>query len=65
MLRFQAGSRKHLITDWYLIKGNNSFIQYWSILACFVIMCTSGFQAYFLRRLFNTKNVTPTDKPRA
>ena len=59
MRRAQAMSRQHAITDWYIITGNNTYIQNWSILMAIVIVCTSGIQVFFVRRLFNVKNVTP------
>ncbi|KAK3599621.1 hypothetical protein CHS0354_035864, partial [Potamilus streckersoni] len=65
VLKYQAGTRMQLIKDWYLITGNNSYIQYWSILHCAIFITTSVFQVYFVRRLFRSTNVTPTAKPRA
>ncbi|XP_074654864.1 transmembrane emp24 domain-containing protein 5-like [Tubulanus polymorphus] len=64
-LRFQAASRREVIRDWYLIHNNNRYINYWSIFQILIIICTSGTQVYFLRKMFHTKNVTPTSKPRA
>ncbi|XP_045163995.2 transmembrane emp24 domain-containing protein 6-like isoform X4 [Mercenaria mercenaria] len=61
----QAQSRMHIIKDWYLITGNNTYIQRWSICQCIVVMMCSGIQVYFVRRLFRGTNVTPTSKPRA
>jgi hypothetical protein len=57
MRRAQAISRQHAITDWYIITGNNEYIQNWSILMGVVIMATSGLQVFFVRRLFETHNV--------
>ncbi|KAL3861724.1 hypothetical protein ACJMK2_008034 [Sinanodonta woodiana] len=65
VLKHQAGTRMQLIKDWYLITGNNSYVQYWSILHCVIFITTSVFQVYFVRRLFRSTNVTPTAKPRA
>ncbi|XP_060552557.1 transmembrane emp24 domain-containing protein 6-like isoform X4 [Ruditapes philippinarum] len=61
----QAQSRMHVIKDWYLITGNNSYIQTWSICQCVVVIMCSGIQVFFVRRLFRGTNVTPTAKPRA
>ena len=60
----QAQSRMHVIKDWYLVTGNNKYIQYWSILQCCVILISTGCQVYFVRRLFRYTNVKPP-KPRA
>ena len=60
----QAQSRMHIIKDWYLISGNNTYITTWSILQCCVIVISSVCQVYFLRRLFRYTNVKPA-KPRA
>lgn len=57
--------RQHAVADGYLITTNNSFVQNWSIVMCFLICITSGIQVLFVRRLFSVPNVTPTAKPRA
>lgn len=61
----QSESRMHVIRDWYLATGNNQHIMYWSIFQISVIIVTSFFQVFCLRRLFRTTAVTPTSKPRA
>lgn len=63
--QYQAHSRMNVIKDWYLITGNNTYIMYWSILQICIIVCTSGFQVYSVRRLFRVRTMTPTSKPRA
>ncbi|CAH1776122.1 unnamed protein product [Owenia fusiformis] len=65
MRNFQAISRKHVIADWYLSLANNKYIQNLSIAMSCIIICTSCLQTYFVRKLFATKNVTSTQKPRA
>ena len=57
MLRLQALSRQGVISDWYLIIGNNAYIQKWSIAMCVIILMSSGIQVYFVRRLFSSHNV--------
>ena len=44
MLRQQAISRQHIVTDWYIINGNNTYIQRWSILMITVIFGCGGLQ---------------------
>ena len=61
----QSESRMHVVRDWYLATGNNNHIMYWSIFQIGVILVTSFFQVFCLRRLFRTTAVTPTSKPRA
>ncbi|XP_014781875.1 uncharacterized protein LOC106877479 [Octopus bimaculoides] len=58
-------SRSHSLVDFYNVSENNSRVQYWSILQCIVIISTSCLQIFFVRRLFKTKDVTPSMKPRA
>ncbi|XP_015917190.1 transmembrane emp24 domain-containing protein 6 [Parasteatoda tepidariorum] len=65
MLKYQDHSRKQMTKDWYLVDSNHSYVQSWSIAQCFVIFLTSTLQVYFVRKLFDVKNVTPTSKPRA
>ncbi|XP_070561814.1 transmembrane emp24 domain-containing protein 6-like [Ptychodera flava] len=61
----QTFSRRIAIRDWYLSQSNNMYVQRWSIAQCVVIITASFCQVYFLRRMFNVRNVTPTQKPRA
>lgn len=65
MLKYQDQNRRHLARDWYIVDGNNRYVQYWSLAQCVVIVATSALQVYFVRKLFEVKNVTPTCKPRA
>ncbi|GIY59953.1 transmembrane emp24 domain-containing protein 6 [Caerostris extrusa] len=65
MLKYQDQSRRQMSRDWYVVDGNHSYIQTWSIAQCIVIFLTSTLQVYFVRKLFEVKNVTPTAKPRA
>ncbi|XP_063409920.1 transmembrane emp24 domain-containing protein 6-like [Mytilus trossulus] len=61
----QLQSRMTVVKDWYLITGINNYISWWSGLHIFITVFTSGFQVYFVRRLFRVPNVTPSLKPRA
>ncbi len=44
MLRYQAGARQHIVTDWYVVNSNNTHIQRWSILMITVICGCGGLQ---------------------
>lgn len=50
--------------DWYTVRSNNTDVQLWSIVLCIVIIATSMFQVYFVRRMFNVPAATAS-KPRA
>ncbi|XP_013780345.1 transmembrane emp24 domain-containing protein 6-like [Limulus polyphemus] len=65
MLKFQDHSRRQMSRDWYLVDGNNRYVQYWSLAQCLIIAAASAIQVFFVRKLFDVKNVTPTAKPRA
>jgi len=67
VLMMTAISRGHLLNDWYTVRNNNSNVQLWSLVLCFVIIATSLFQVYFVRRMFNVHGagVRSTSKPRA
>lgn len=65
MLRHQQYGRRHEARDYQLLLANNSYVQYWSIAQCAIVMIASSFQVYFVRKLFDVKNTTPTFKPRA
>ncbi|CAG5121685.1 unnamed protein product [Candidula unifasciata] len=62
----QAKARFHVIKDWYLVEGNNTYVQNWSLVQCILIAAAAIIQVYSVRRLFRSSNVTPTTaKPRA
>ncbi|KAG1658778.1 Transmembrane emp24 domain-containing protein 6 [Nymphon striatum] len=65
MRKNQEYSKSHMARDAYLIMSNNAYVQYWSIAQCFVIVLTFSVQVYFVRKLFDSKSMTPTLKPRA
>ncbi|ELU09870.1 hypothetical protein CAPTEDRAFT_160152 [Capitella teleta] len=65
-------ARKHIVLarsramgDQYSLLDNSTHVQNMSIIMCLVIMASSGFQVFFVKRLFNVPNVTPNSKPRA
>lgn len=61
----QSSTRLSVMKDWYLLTGNNAYVMYWSLFQIACVLMTSSFQVYFVRKLFNIPNVTPTAKPRA
>ncbi|GAB6018438.1 hypothetical protein CHUAL_000146 [Chamberlinius hualienensis] len=65
MQREQQFGRRHEARDYQLLLENNSYIQNWSIAQIFVVLIASSLQVFFVRKLFDVKNVTPTSKPRA
>ena len=52
MEQLQAVSRQHAVTDWYIIRGSQTYIDRWSMLMCALIVMTSVVQTCVLRRLF-------------
>ena len=64
MLKMASVSRGHMLKDWYTIRTNNVSVQLWSIVMCVVIVATSLFQVYFVRRMFGIPNAKAS-KPRA
>jgi len=67
VLQMTSMSRGHLLSDFYRIRTNNRNVQLWSIVLCVVIVATSLFQVYFVRRMFNIHGagVQSKSKPRA
>ncbi|KAL5014262.1 hypothetical protein ScPMuIL_008532 [Solemya velum] len=65
IMKYQANSRMSVIKDWYMIRSNKANVKYWSMFLCTIIIATSGFQVYFVRRLFSVPSITPSKKPRA
>ena len=50
--------------DWYFVKANNSYVMYYSIAQCIVVIISAFVQVHFIRKLFvtvtpNTKNYKP------
>ncbi|XP_022667115.1 transmembrane emp24 domain-containing protein 7-like isoform X2 [Varroa jacobsoni] len=53
MAKYQEHTRNSLVVDWYLLKGNNSWVLYWSILQCAVIVLATAGQVYLIRSFFS------------
>ncbi|CAH1238870.1 TMED6 [Branchiostoma lanceolatum] len=64
MLSFQNYNRWHFAKDLRMARINKFYVQFWSILQCVVIVGCAFFQVFFVKKLFNVKTLTPTNKPR-
>jgi len=52
-MRDQRSGQLHEIKDYYMLEANLSYIHWWSLTQCVLIICTSFFQAYFLKKFFD------------
>ncbi|KAI1297224.1 Transmembrane emp24 domain-containing protein 6 [Halotydeus destructor] len=52
MLKHLDQSRKQMNHDWYIVDSNNSYIQWWSIIQCIVVIVSSLAQLFFVKKLF-------------
>lgn len=59
MLQYQHHSRGREARDYNLLIDNNAYVQNWSLIQIFFITCTTLLQVYFVRKLFEIKNVKP------
>jgi hypothetical protein len=46
-------SRAREARDFALLEDNNAYVSFWSIVQCAVIIATTSFQVYFVRKLFD------------
>lgn len=53
MINHQTVSRMHLVTDWYLISGNQKWVTYWSGFQSVVIAVVGFVQVFCIKRLFS------------
>ncbi|XP_066995634.2 transmembrane emp24 domain-containing protein 5 isoform X1 [Anabrus simplex] len=63
MLQYQHHSRGREARDYNLLLDNNRYVQNWSVIQILVITCTTGLQVYFVRKLFEIKNVGGRYRP--
>lgn len=63
MWRYYSIERMRRTTDYYLLQYNSSYISTWSAALSLVIILAGYLQLFFLKRLFNTKQTTETEKP--
>jgi len=64
MIKSLDQSRRVNSADWYLVDGNNRYVQNWSIAQCIVIIISSVVQVFFVKKLFDVKD-TLRGKPKA
>jgi len=65
VLKMTSVTRGHMLMDWYTIRANHKSVQLWSIALCVVIVASSAFQVFFVRRMFSGSGAQSTVKPRA
>jgi len=65
MLQHLDHSRKQMTHDWYLVDGNNRYIQYWSLAQCIVVIISSVLQVHIVKNFFGFDSTSSKGKPRA
>jgi hypothetical protein len=53
MRRYQTIHKIITIGDSYFVESNNEYVMYYSIVQSLVIVVSSFFQAYFIKKLFS------------
>ncbi|XP_026878498.2 transmembrane emp24 domain-containing protein 6-like [Electrophorus electricus] len=64
MWRYYNIERMRRGTDYFLLQSNSSYVSTWSAVQGFVIIMAGYLQLFFLKRLFDIKPTTETEKPR-
>ncbi|XP_062403460.1 transmembrane emp24 domain-containing protein 6-like [Sardina pilchardus] len=64
MWRHYNFARMRQGTDYFILLSNATYVRYWSAAQSVVIVLSGYLQLFFLKRLFNTKATTETEKPR-
>ncbi|XP_007887480.1 transmembrane emp24 domain-containing protein 6 [Callorhinchus milii] len=64
MWRYYNFARMRKGADYFLGLANNNYVTWWSLAQSAVIVLSGVLQVYFVKRLFDVKNTTPTSKPR-
>ncbi|KAG2469596.1 TMED6 protein, partial [Polypterus senegalus] len=64
MWRYYNFARMRKGADYYLVLSNYNYVNWWSLCQSLVIVLAGVLQLYFLKRLFHTKTVTDSNKPR-
>lgn len=62
--RYYSIERMRRATDSYLLQSNSNYVNTWSAVLSLVIILAGYLQLFFLKRLFNTKQTTESEKPR-
>lgn len=65
MLKSLDQSRRQHTHDWYIVESNQRYVQNWSIIQCTVIIISSVVQVFFVRKLFDSRDMNLKGKPRA
>ncbi|CAG2123026.1 unnamed protein product, partial [Medioppia subpectinata] len=65
MIKSLDHSRRVNSADWYLVDGNNRYVQNWSVVQCIVIVISAVVQVLFVKKLFASKDTQFAGKPRA
>jgi len=55
VLQLLHKSRSHESRDAAMLEDSLSYVSFWSLMQCLVIMATSSVQVYFVRKLFETQ----------
>lgn len=65
VLQYQQHSRAKEALDFNLLEDNASYVAFWSVVQCLVIMGTASFQVYFVRKLFDDNSSRGGGKSKA
>ncbi|PIO16297.1 hypothetical protein AB205_0013820, partial [Aquarana catesbeiana] len=64
MWRYYTFARMRRGSDYYRLMSNYHYVNWWSAGTSVLIVVSGVLQLYFLKRLFNVKTTTETQKPR-
>ncbi|OCT84473.1 transmembrane emp24 domain-containing protein 6 [Xenopus laevis] len=64
MWRYYNFARMRKGSDYYILLSNYHYVNWWSAVQSLLIVASGVLQLYFLKRLFNVKTTTDTQKPR-
>ncbi|XP_053548341.1 transmembrane emp24 domain-containing protein 6 [Bombina bombina] len=64
MWRYYNFARMRKGADYYILISNYNYVNWWSAIQSVLIVASGVLQLYFLKRLFNVKRTTETQKPR-
>nr|DBA16889.1 TPA: hypothetical protein GDO54_002416 [Pyxicephalus adspersus] len=64
MWRYYNFARMRRGSDYYRLMSNYHYVNWWSAGTSILIVVSGVLQLYFLKRLFNVKTTTETQKPR-
>ena len=56
VLHYLHNARAKESRDFALLEDNQSYVSFWSIIQCLIIITTSCVQVYFVRKLFETNS---------